>query len=203
MKIEILPTGPLSTNCYLVWLDDVRHLYIIDPGAEADVIVEHAKKYDALETAILLTHAHADHIGAAGKVAASLGVKKTFLGKADRALYDSPDNQIFPYYGRAVDRPKVSEFDPEGDFIISRMPGHSPGGTGFLFRHGGKSAFFTGDTIFEGSIGRTDLWGGNYDELIESIRREILTREEDLPLYTGHGRSTTVGRERVTNPYIS
>ena len=203
MKIEILPTGPLSTNCYLVWLEDVRHLYIIDPGADAGVIVDHAKKYDALETAILLTHAHADHIGAAGKVASALGVKKTFLGEADRPLYDSPDNQIFPYYARAVDRPEVSEFDPQGDFVIARMPGHSPGGTGFLVRHGGQSAFFVGDTIFAGSVGRTDLWGGSYDVLIDSIRREILSREEDLILFTGHGESTTVGKERATNPYIS
>ena len=203
MKIEILPTGPLSTNCYLVYLEDVRHLYIIDPGAEADAIVDCARKYDAAETAILFTHAHADHIGAAGKVAQQLGITKCWLGEADRMIYDSPDNQIFPYYGRAVDRPDVSEFDPAGDFTVCRMPGHSPGGTGFLFRHGGKSAFFTGDTIFAGSIGRTDLWGGNFDVLIESIRREILTREEDLILFTGHGRPTTVGRERATNPYIS
>ena len=203
MKIETLPTGPLSTNCYLVYLEDVRRLYIIDPGAEAECIVEHARKYEAQTCAILLTHAHADHIGAAGKVAAALNVSGTWLGDGDKFIYDSPENQIFPYYHRAEDRPETSEFDPAGDFTIARMPGHSPGGTGFLFRHEGKSAFFVGDTIFEGSIGRTDLWGGNFDVLIESIRREILTREEDLILFTGHGRPTTVGRERATNPYIS
>ncbi|MBR7104147.1 MAG: MBL fold metallo-hydrolase [Lentisphaeria bacterium] len=203
MKIEMLPTGPLSTNCYLVYLEDVKHLYIIDPGAEADTIIEHARRYEAEKCAVLLTHAHADHIGAAGKVAAALNVEHTWLGEADKPLYDSPENQIFPYYRRAEDRPETCEFDPEGDFQVVRLPGHSPGGTGFLFRHGGKSAFFTGDTIFEGSVGRTDLWGGNFDILVNSIRCGILAQEEDLVLYTGHGRPTTVGRERSTNPYIS
>lgn len=203
MKVEILPTGPLSTNCYLVYLEDVKHLYIIDPGAEADAIIEHARKYEASETAVLLTHAHADHIGAAGKVAAALGVTKTYLGSEDKGIYDSPENQIFPYYRRAEDRPATSEFDPAGDFTVSRLPGHSPGGRGFLFRHGGQAAFFVGDTIFESSIGRTDLWGGNFNVLIDSIRREILSCEDELILFTGHGNSTTVGRERANNPYIS
>lgn len=203
MKVEILPVGPLSTNCYLVYLEDVKHLYVIDPGAEADSIVEHAQKYDAAETAILLTHAHVDHIGAAGKVAGALNVTRTWLGEEDKMIYNSSDNQIFPYYCHAQDRPATSEFDPAGDFAVVRLPGHSPGGTGFLFRHGGQSAFFVGDTIFEDSIGRTDLWGGNFDVLIDSIRREILSLEDELILFSGHGGSTTVGRERTTNPYIS
>ena len=203
MKMEILPTGALATNCYLVYLEDVRHLYIIDPGADPETIIDHAKKYDAVQTAILLTHAHADHIGAAGKVAAALGVEKTWLGTEDKAIYDSPENQIFPYYSRAVDRPETSEFDPAGDFTVLHLPGHSPGGAGFLFRHGGKSALFAGDTIFESSIGRTDLWGGDCDTLISSIKREIFSLEDDLILFPGHGGATTVGRERTSNPYIS
>lgn len=202
MKVEIIPTGPLATNCYLVYLEDVRRLYIIDPGAEAEKILERAKKYDAVESAILLTHAHADHIGAAGKVAKELNITKTWLGNADKFIYDSPENQIYPYYQRATDRPDTTEFDPAGDFEILRLPGHSPGGTGFLFRHNGQSALFAGDTIFAGSVGRTDLWGGDHDVLIGSIRREILSLEDDLILFSGHEESTTVGRERSTNPYL-
>ena len=202
MKVEIIPTGPLATNCYLVYLEDKRTLYIIDPGADPESIAARAGKYDAEKKAILLTHAHADHIGAAGKVASLLDISDTWLGEDDKFIYDSPDNQIFPYYSRAVDRPDTTEFDPAGDFEVRRLPGHSPGGTGFLFRHNGQSAFFAGDTIFEGSIGRTDLWGGDFDVLIESIRREILSLEDDLIIFPGHGPSTTVGRERSTNPYI-
>ncbi|MBR2912269.1 MAG: MBL fold metallo-hydrolase [Lentisphaeria bacterium] len=202
MKIEILPTGPLSTNCYLIYLEDKRVLYIVDPGADPENIAAHAKKYDAEKCAILLTHAHADHIGAAGKVAKELNVSRTWLGDEDKFIYDSPDNHIFPYYSRATDRPETSEFDPEGDFEVRKLPGHSPGGAGFLFRHNGDSAFFVGDSIFEGSIGRTDLWGGDFDVLIESIQREVLSLEDDLILFPGHGPSTTVGRERSTNPYI-
>lgn len=202
MKVEIIPTGPLATNCYLVYLEDVRHLYIIDPGANADKIVEQAKKYDAAESAILLTHAHVDHIGAAGKVARDLNITKTWLGNDDKFIYDSPENEIYPYYSRAADRPDTTEFDPAGDFEFVRLPGHSPGGTGFLFRHNGQSAFFVGDTIFAGSVGRTDLWGGSFEVLIDSIRREILSLEDDLILFAGHEESTTVGRERSTNPYL-
>ena len=203
MKIETLSTGPLATNCYFVWLEDKKHLYIIDPGADAEEIIGYARRYDAVQTAILLTHAHADHIGAAGKVSSALGISKVWLGDEDKFIYNSPDNHIFPYYRRAEDLPATSEFDPEGDFMISRLPGHSPGGTGFLFRHGGTSAFFVGDTIFEASVGRTDLWGGNFDVLIDSIKREILSRETDLILYCGHGRPTSVGYEQINNPYIS
>ena len=202
MKVEILPTGALSTNCYLVYLEDKRSLYIIDPGADPENVAAHAKKYEAEKCAILLTHAHADHIGASGKVAAALNVTQTWLGEADKFIYDSPDNQIFPYYSRATDRPETSEFDPAGDFEVRRLPGHSPGGSGFLFRHGGESALFVGDTIFENSVGRTDLWGGDFDVLIESLQREVLTLEDDLILFPGHGPSTTVGRERSTNPYL-
>jgi glyoxylase-like metal-dependent hydrolase (beta-lactamase superfamily II) len=202
MKIEVLPTGPLSTNCYLVYLEDKRALYIVDPGADPENIAAHAKKYNAEKCAILLTHAHADHIGAAGKVAAELNAAQTWLGEEDKFIYDSPDNHIFPYYSRAADRPATSEFDPAGDFEFVRLPGHSPGGTGFLFRHNGQSAFFVGDTIFAGSVGRTDLWGGSFEVLIDSIRREILSLEDDLILFAGHEESTTVGRERSTNPYL-
>jgi glyoxylase-like metal-dependent hydrolase (beta-lactamase superfamily II) len=203
MKIEVLPTGAFEANCCLVFLEDVRHLYIIDPGADPEKIIAHAKKYDAAETAILLTHAHADHIGAAGKVAAALGVKKTWLGAADKGIYDSPENLIYPYYGRAEDRPETSEFDPAGDFTVLPLPGHSPGGSGFLFRHGGESALFVGDTIFENSVGRTDLWGGDFDVLVSSVKQEIFPLEDDLLLLPGHGNTTTVGRERTSNPYIS
>ena len=98
MKIEILPTGPLSTNCFLIYLEDKRILYIVDPGADPENIVTHARKYNAEKCAILLTHAHADHIGAAGKVAKELDVTQTWLGEEDKFIYDSPDNHIFPYY---------------------------------------------------------------------------------------------------------
>ena len=202
MQFRTVRTGPLSTNCYLVYLEDKKHLYIIDPGADPEKILAAAAEFPAEETAVLLTHAHIDHVSAAGKVCSALGVKKVYLNKADEPLYFSPENEIFPYYARATDLPQVSEFSPEGDFSVFALPGHSPGGSGFLFRHGGQKAFFVGDTVFESSIGRTDLWGGDYGTLIHSIKSVILAMEEDLELFCGHGSSTTVGRERIGNPYL-
>ena len=202
MIIKTVVTGALAENCHLVWCEKSRMLYVIDPGADPDVIISEAKKNAFDRAEILLTHGHIDHISAAACVAAALGVKVVRIAAADRFLLGNPVNSIYPEYPAAEDLPPAADFETDGDYRVLDLPGHSPGGSGFLFEEAGKRALFTGDTIFSGSIGRSDLWGGDGETLLSSIREKILTLEDALELYPGHGPATTVGEERKTNPWL-
>ena len=203
MKHEIIPVGPLSTNCHLVFDENKRELFLIDPGAEPEKIIRAAKKYDFASARILLTHAHIDHISGCGQVAGELGVAEVELSPADIPMYNSEDNHFFPYFPRAVNLPPGVPFRPMAIGTILELPGHTQGGSGILFDDGESKFLLSGDTIFNCSIGRTDLPGGNYGMLISSIRTQILTLPEDLEIFPGHGTSTTVGNERVNNPFLS
>ncbi len=200
MKIATIPVGLLETNCYLVFVEGSRTLYVIDPGADAGEILRQVRQFDFDRAAILLTHAHVDHIAAAGEVADGLGVDRVFLAPADHAFYRSPENALPPYIDAAENLPEPADFEPNDDFSVIALPGHTPGGSGFLFRE--TPALFAGDTIFAGSVGRTDLPGGDPDALLHSIRTGIYPLPDDLVIHPGHGPVTTVGHERHTNPYI-
>lgn len=200
MNIKILPVGLLETNCYLVHLPEKRQLYVIDPGGDAGEIVDAASSFAFDRAEILLTHAHVDHIAAAGEVAKALKLDHVRLAQADHAFYASPENALPPWIPAAENLPAALEFAPNEDFTVIPLPGHTPGGSGLLFPEG--NALFVGDTLFAGSIGRTDLPGGDYATLMESIRSRLLTLPDDLNAYPGHGPATTIGRERATNPYL-
>ncbi len=202
MEIETLPVGLLETNCYLVRLPEKRRLYVIDPGGDAEEILRAAGRLEFDSSAILLTHAHVDHISAAGRVAEALSPDYIFLPVPDHEFYRSPENALPPYVPAAENLPEVTGSAIGSDFTVLPLPGHTPGGCGFYFRDPPEPALFVGDTIFAGSIGRTDFPGGDHDTLLRSIRRQLLTLPDDLVLYPGHGPATTVGRERRLNPYI-
>ncbi|MCP3965199.1 MAG: MBL fold metallo-hydrolase [Lentisphaerae bacterium] len=199
-QITVEPVGLLETNCYLVFVESSKRLYIIDPGADPDVVVNDAMKYDFDEAVILLTHAHVDHIGAVANIAEKLKVKQVYLHKNGRELYKSPDNHLMPYVQRAENLPEVTQKVSEPDFEIIETPGHTPGGVCFYFKD--ISALFVGDTLFAGSVGRTDLPGGNSATLVRSIREKLMTLPEDLKVYPGHGPASTIGREKKGNPFI-
>ena len=191
--------GMLDVNCYLVPVAESRRLYIIDPGGDAKTVVAAANKFDYDEAVILLTHAHVDHIGAVRDVAKTLGITKIYVHKNDVSLYESPNNNLLPYIPTAEDLPKISDV-PSNDFEIIETPGHSQGGVCFYFKQ--IPAVFVGDTIFNNSVGRSDLPGGNHDQLIASIKNKLMTLPDDLKLYPGHGQPTTVGSEKKFNPYL-
>ena len=203
MILKQLPLGPFATNCFLVFMPESGELFIIDPAAEAEKIVSEAKKLPFKSARILLTHAHIDHISAAGKTALALNIPKVELAPGDHDMYQSRENAIPPYFSPADDLPPVADFDPVIDCTIIALPGHTRGGSGFLFDDGKEKFLISGDTIFCGSIGRTDLYGGDYAVLIKSITEKLLPLPDDLTIWPGHGGETTVGFEKIHNPYLN
>ena len=201
MKIETLPVGMLETNCYLVLDEDKQICYIIDPGEDADRILAAVSGWAFERAVILLTHFHIDHVAAAGKVAAALNAGCVFLRREDHPYYYSPENHLLPYVPPAEDLPEVTDVLPdECCFTVLALPGHTEGGCGFYCA--AEKVLFAGDTIFAGSIGRTDFPGGDYQALINSVRKEIFSLPDDVKIYPGHGPATSVGSERTTTPYF-
>jgi glyoxylase-like metal-dependent hydrolase (beta-lactamase superfamily II) len=203
MILKTLPLGAFATNCFLVFMPETRELFIIDPGAEPETIIAEAKKFDFAAARILLTHAHVDHISACGRTAQALGIKNVELSSEDFDMYSSPSNALEPYFSAAPDLPVPTEFQPVTNCRIIPLPGHTKGGTGFLFDDGRERFLIAGDTIFCGSIGRTDLYGGDFATLIRSINEKILLLPDDLTIHPGHGGETTVGFEKKHNPYLT
>ncbi len=201
MLITTLAVGQLGTNCYLV--KKGGNLYIIDPGDEPQAILDAARQMGYQQVAVLLTHAHFDHIGAAGEICRQLALPHIYLAPGDRELYRSPLNSMPPWFGAVKDLPETADFEENPDFTVLAMPGHSPGGSAFVFENdtGGK-AVFCGDSVFARSIGRTDLPGGDHGTLLASIRKNIVTLPGDTVLYPGHGEATTVADEIRYNPYF-
>lgn len=203
MILKTFPLGAFGTNCFLVFMPETAELFIIDPASEAEKIVAEAKKFPFQKVRILLTHAHIDHIHAAGKVAKALNIAKAELAPGDHGMYRSKANAIAPYFDHPGDLPEVTAFEPITNCTVIALPGHTPGGSGFLFDDGKEKFLIAGDTIFYGSIGRTDLPGGDYATLINSITENLLSLPDDLTVWPGHGEETTIGFEKKHNPYLN
>ena len=203
-----LPVGPLACNCSIVVDEATREAVVVDPGDEAPKIVSALERAGAKAVYLLHTHAHFDHIGGTAGVRKATGAA-VCLHPDDAFLYDQlPDQgRMFGFeFGPA---PAVDRWIADGEtfeFGQSRIraihtPGHSPGSTCFLLE-GEDAVLFAGDTLFLGSIGRTDLWGGSFETIEDSIRRKIYSLPEDLRVIPGHGEATTVGREMRGNPFV-
>ncbi|MGH7522516.1 MAG: MBL fold metallo-hydrolase [Gemmatimonadales bacterium] len=207
MRVVQIPNGVFAENCYLVVDEEAGACAIVDPGEEAGLILHKVKDTGAQPVAIWLTHAHLDHVLGVPKVAQETGVS-VWLHPADRPLYDTVPEQA-AWFGLAApqglpapDREMVhGEQLQVGDlrFDVRHAPGHSPGSVCLL----GPGVAFSGDVLFAGSIGRTDLPGGDFETLIASIERELLPLPDDTIVYSGHGPETTIGRERRTNPFLT
>ena len=196
-----LVVGDIGVNCYLVPAPHSDRLYIIDPGDDAADIIAAAAEYPDRKAVILLTHAHVDHIGACGAVAKKLGVDTVCLHAADHPLYSSPENHLLPYLPPAKNLPPATDRFPTEDFSVIETPGHTPGSVCFWFKD--YNTLFTGDTLFQGSIGRTDLPGGDYDALMRSLHEKLMILPDDLKVFPGHQYWSTIGREKTSNPYLA
>jgi hydroxyacylglutathione hydrolase len=206
MIIQI-PNGVFAENTYVIVDEQARECAIVDPGEEAGLILHKVEQTGARPVGIWLTHAHVDHVLGVPAVAKQSGVP-IWLHPADRPLYDAVPDQAAWFGLMAPDRLPAPDKDMiHGEhlvvgglrFEVRHAPGHSPGSVCLI----GPGVALTGDVLFAGSIGRTDLPGGDFETLIASIERELLTLPDDTILYSGHGPETTVGRERRSNPFLT
>jgi glyoxylase-like metal-dependent hydrolase (beta-lactamase superfamily II) len=211
MKSEVAAVPPFFKNGYLVWDDTTRDGVLIDPGDEVDDLLAVATRQQVNVRDILLTHAHLDHVTGVGRAKSVLGVP-VWLHKDDLFLYDRVVEQG-RMFGIAVDKqPSVDRFYEAGKPLgfgsqvvdILHTPGHCPGGVCLAIGPSGSTEreLFVGDTLFAGSIGRTDLPGGDYDVLIATIRTVLFAFPDHTIVHSGHGPDTTIGHERRTNPFL-
>ena len=208
MKYYQLPLGPLGTNCYIV-TNEKKECIIVDPGEEGNKLIQFIKKNDLKPLAVLLTHAHFDHIGAVDEVRDAFQIEAYIHEKEKKWLGDPILNgsQNFMMGNAVIQRPAEQIVIEEGilnigdfSFEILETPGHSPGSISFYIRNEGY--LFSGDVLFKGSIGRTDLAGGNMGVLMQSIKEKVLTLPHDTIVFPGHGEITLLEDEIDYNPFL-
>ncbi len=204
MIVKTVVVGPLQVNCHIIGDEKTRKAMIIDPGDEPDMIVDNVKKNSLTVDYIVCTHGHFDHVGAVSDIKKETGAK-IILHREDLAIYESAV-ELARYFGIALEpQPAPDMLVKEGDkidvgtlsFVVYQSPGHSPGGI-VLY---GEGIVITGDTLFAGSIGRTDLPGGDEKKIGKSLRNLMLLPEATRVL-CGHGPSSTIGREKRENPFM-
>lgn len=208
MKLRTYTGGGFGQNSYLVVSDDGRDAVAIDPGGAAPRLVADLEREGLDLRAILLTHAHMDHVEGVHVVRDFAPDVPIYLHEADLGLYRSLPAQAAMFGLHAVPQPEPTDTLEHGQtvtfggcsFDVRFAPGHAPGHVLFVAPDDGFAV--VGDVVFQGSIGRTDLPGGDFRTLMQSIREQILTLPDEMVLHTGHGPATTVGHERLTNPFL-
>lgn len=212
MHVIAAAAPPFMKNGFVVSCEDTRQAVLIDPGDEVEQLLA-AIANDKLDVqAILLTHAHLDHITGVGRAKAALDVP-VLLHRADMFLYDAVVEQGMMFGLRVERQPPVDEFLEPGESLgvghlvvdILHTPGHCPGGVSLAIGPAGSADrdLFVGDTLFAGSIGRTDLPGGNHETLLRSIRDVLFAFPDRSIVHPGHGPDTTIGEERRRNPFLN
>lgn len=205
MKIIAMEVGVIGTNCYLVINEEKRTGVVIDPGGDADHILEKIRQKEITIEAIFLTHGHSDHIMAVDEVREATGAK-VYISEADADMLTKASSNLSIYMGAGSEFKAADKFLVDGDIItaaglkfqVLATPGHTKGGVCLLC----NDTIFCGDTIFSESIGRTDLPGGSYSQILHSIKTKILVLPDELKLLPGHGPATTIGWERRRNPFL-
>ncbi|MFT4412621.1 MBL fold metallo-hydrolase [Fredinandcohnia humi] len=209
MKWQRVPLGPLQTNAYIL-SNEKKECVIFDPGGDGQRLVTILRSQNLTPIAILLTHAHFDHIGSVDDVLSHWDVPLYIHEKEKNWLSDPSLNgstYFMPGHGISV-KASPTLLSKEGEFIVGSFtfdlfhtPGHSPGSVSFYNKE--VEVVFSGDALFNGSIGRTDLPGGNHDQLLSSIHNKLLTLPEDTLVLSGHGPETTIEAEMDHNPFLN
>ena len=205
--IKTLPVGPLQCNCTILGKPNIGEAVVIDPGGEADKLLQLLADLKLQVVEILHTHAHLDHFLASGKIKETTGARIS-LHQKDSFLWNMLEEQCnmfgIPYEPAP---PPDHWLEHEENIQISNLegqclhtPGHTPGSMSFFFEH--EKLLVAGDTLFQGSIGRTDLWGGDFKSIEKSIREVLYKLDENTTVITGHGESTTIGNEIRTNAFV-
>jgi glyoxylase-like metal-dependent hydrolase (beta-lactamase superfamily II) len=209
VHVETLSVGPLGCNCTILADLASKRAIVVDPGGDLDLIEERLRARELRVEAIVHTHTHIDHVGCTAELQQQSGAAAS-IHEGDRFLYD-----MLPVQAALVGTEVPAKADLDGALVDGRTlragdlelavlhtPGHTPGSCCFLASAGGKTTLLAGDTLFRDSIGRTDLWGGDSDAILRSIHGKLLSLADDVVVVTGHGPSTTIGHERVHNPFL-
>jgi len=211
MIIEAQSAGPFVQNGYVVGCEETRDAVLIDPGDGVADLLAFAERERLKILHILLTHAHLDHVTGVAAAKRALGVP-VYLHTDDLFLYERVVQQGASFGVRVEPQPPIDVYYTAGqripfgtlEAVPHHTPGHCHGGVCLAVGRAGQAPkhLFVGDTLFAGSIGRTDLPGGDYNTLIASIRRVLFAFGDDAVVYSGHGPATTIGHERATNPFL-
>jgi len=205
---EVFPVGMLACNCSILGDETTGEAIVVDPGDEVERVQQVLAKHHWRAKYIVATHAHIDHVGGFEKLKQATGAP-VLMHQRDFPLYQ---NLALQAEWLGVPPPGVTEVDQflkEGDSLrcgglsleVLHTPGHSPGSLS-LHLPGENQRILSGDTLFQGSIGRTDLWGGSFDEILRSIRSRLLIFPDQTPVFPGHGAPTIIGEERERNPFL-
>ncbi len=205
MILETIPTGPLEVNCYLIGCENSRHIFVVDPGDDADRIITMIANLRLIPQAVIATHGHLDHLGDIKTVQERFNIP-FWIHSDDAPLVAALPAQATAFGLHLSGIPVIDrhlehdQFLPLGDmeWRIIHTPGHSPGSICLQ----SDLTLLSGDTLFAGSVGRCDLPGGDWTRLQESIRTRLLTLDESTVVYPGHGTSTTIGAEKSDNPFL-
>ena len=206
MRIQQYIVSVCATKCYFVINDDTGEVLIIDPGASAKQLAEKVKEHGLKPVGILLTHGHFDHAAAAEELSQLLDVK-IFAHEAEQETLEMPGLNLSGWEGKAENYHADVYLKDEQELELAGFkvrvlftPGHTVGGCCYYFVEQG--AVFSGDTLFEGSIGRTDFPKGSASQLIRAIHEKLMHMPDETAVYPGHGDMTSIGTERVNNPFL-
>jgi glyoxylase-like metal-dependent hydrolase (beta-lactamase superfamily II) len=208
MIIETFPVGLLQCNCTILGSEQTREAIVIDPGDSVPEVIARLRRRNLEAKHIIATHGHIDHVGGLKELKEATGAP-VYLHRGDLFLYQALPMQA-ALIGLAA--PPATEIDAhldEGDELgageiklaVFHTPGHTPGSLCF-HAPGYEGRLFAGDTLFMGSIGRTDLWGGSFEEIMHSLRSKVVTLPDETIVIPGHGPATTIGREKLFNPFL-
>lgn len=210
VQITTIVAVPFEENAYVAQLTDRKDCLVVDPGLEPEKILRHLDSNHLVVEAILNTHGHGDHIGGNGALKRRWPQARLIIGTDDAEKLSDPELNLSAVFGFPMISPEADVLVNDGDKLsiagfeleVLALPGHSAGHVAYLWRQHEPPIVFVGDVIFAGSVGRTDFPDGDFDQLARGIREKLFTLPDETILLSGHGPSTTVGREKRTNPFV-